>query len=162
MTIHPPPPDHRGSLDYPTGCNAKAVVNWARSAARVLAPLLADQPHNVVLLCRGGSGAILASALNMLLPEPAKILHLKKPGENSHSGVPNIPYNARVVIVDDFIRSGETIRALVEHVATNTNTKCPEIFAMVFGDFSGSTIEWVRDILVARGRCHVQHLINIA
>lgn len=104
-----------GHLDYPVGNNIKIAAEFTKAAAYQFIKIREyNNPYpSLNIWCRGSSGAILASlfAVHIHMPN-IKIIHVKKPGENSHSGGYH-PYtygDAINVIIDDFVSSGKTLR----------------------------------------------------
>jgi len=74
----------------------------------------------ISLICSGSSGAIIASIIASKLINDkidVNILHVKKEGEDSHSGN-KIKFfnNSFNIVVDDFICSGSTIRRIFNKV----------------------------------------------
>lgn len=61
--------------------------------------------------CRGSSGAIIAAIMVSKLKK-GTVNHIKKDGESSHSNKLNLTSNVNI-IVDDFMSSGSTIRAIL-------------------------------------------------
>lgn len=67
---------------------------------------------------RGMSGAIVAPSVAMRLSK--EVIMVRKPGESAHSSY-NVEGNRearRVLIVDDFVNSGNTVRIIAEAVKT--------------------------------------------
>lgn len=107
--------DRYNGLRYPVGGTpARDIREFATSASAEIAKLFPGR--NVYLICRGSSGTILATAIQMMLStNECYIWHIKKEGEVSHgdSDRPRRMEKAVNIVVDDFISSGETIRAIV-------------------------------------------------
>lgn len=116
--IKVPPPAGWNGLSYPVGNNPEAVRTWAKAMAPALATLIAGKEEEYVFVCRGSSGAMLTTALNMVLNTPLPVVHVKKEGESSHQGLFNGPMFETLkrapIIVDDHIATGATVRAIVE------------------------------------------------
>lgn len=67
-------------------------------------------PHQMCLVCRGSSGAIIAGIIGYKIG--INVYHVKKPNESSHYvSAPSIREEITIV-VDDFISSGDTIQAI--------------------------------------------------
>lgn len=66
------------------------------------------------LICRGSSGAIIATMFAAYLPNECRIVHIKKEGESSHSGSISLRKDYRNIIVDDFIATGKTMNAIYQ------------------------------------------------
>jgi hypothetical protein len=67
--------------------------------------------RTIALWCRGSSGAIISGIIASKIPIHS-INHVKKEGEDSHSGDWHRTECNINVIVDDFIKSGETVNAI--------------------------------------------------
>jgi hypothetical protein len=66
------------------------------------------------LICRGSSGAIIATMFSLFLPNITKIVHIKKDGEDSHDSCVWLKPSAKNIIVDDFISQGNTLNAIYD------------------------------------------------
>lgn len=77
------------------------------AAARLLAPLTYDS-----LVCRGTSGLAVCAPLSLATGRPYGIVH--KPGRHGAEGYQGCYNPGRYIIVDDFISSGATMRAIIE------------------------------------------------
>ena len=111
-------------LEYPIGDNLRYNLNMIESMNEMLYKILHEYypGKKVMLFCRGSSGAILAAMASLHLIKKQRevfICHIKKDGEESHSGN---PYSARyerkenvLVVIDDFISSGATISSIIKH-----------------------------------------------
>ncbi len=67
---------------------------------------------HVNIICRGSSGAIIATMFSLRLPD-CRIVHIKKEGESSHDSSLYLGDGLSInLIVDDLISSGATIRAI--------------------------------------------------
>ena len=83
------------------------------------------------IFCRGSSGAILAALFVSFLNwnRGIEICHVKKEGERSHSQ--NYFYinpQNTVIVIDDIIESGETIRSILHYIGQD-NFHC-----LILGD----------------------------
>lgn len=98
-------------MDYPIGENIQHNLPNIKSMAACIAGL---GEKNICLCCRGSSGAIIAGLVVGFLPSDCvcTITHIKKPGEDSHRYGLYIPDNAYIIIIDDFISTGNTICAI--------------------------------------------------
>ena len=108
--------DHRlfEMMAYPIGRDMDNVMYYAKIFAELIT---AHAPKDRVLnfLCRGSSGAILAGIVSSLMPEAqTKVSHIKKEGENSHSEYLNFAEHDYIIIIDDFISSGNTVNRIHE------------------------------------------------
>jgi orotate phosphoribosyltransferase-like protein len=75
----------------------------------------------IVFFCRGSSGAIISGlSADYFLTNDYEVYinHIKKKGESSHDGSVNLIESdlqgAIIVIIDDFVASGKTIKAIVD------------------------------------------------
>lgn len=108
--------------DYPVGRNLGQTMMVASSMANELNKLFMkisrqniesmfgfQSPH-ITLFCQGSSGAILAALVAARCCFVKEILHLKKPGEQSHAGSFKKGYpDSLNFFIDDHIASGQTI-----------------------------------------------------
>lgn len=132
---------------YPVGSNITNAINLAKNAAIIFNKMKeynSKQPINI--WCRGSSGAILAAlfALYIKKKRDVYICHVKKEGESSHITQPCPASNAINIIIDDFISSGETIRAIKKKMESNShyNVDC----LIVGGQYSDSENEAESDL----------------
>lgn len=117
-------------MEYPVGThimnNMDTINDMAENIYLVMAEHY-DLTHtdNVIIFCKGSSGAIIAgivsSKLAELLPERTYITiwHIKKEGESSHAGSfieSSLFYRSITIIVDDFISTGSTINSILENI----------------------------------------------
>lgn len=97
---------------YPVGYNLDKAVEFVNLAASKLPK---DIGPTVNIWVRGSSGAILGTLLYQYIKVPCNLLHIKKPGENSHNRGTSLYYpNACNIIIDDLIESGETLSAILK------------------------------------------------
>lgn len=71
--------------------------------------------EGINLWCRGSSGAIIAAIIAKEYINSggkALICHVKKKGEHSHNGSLYFEHGSKDIIVDDFVSSGETVKAI--------------------------------------------------
>jgi len=102
-------------LKYPVGLDMTAVMKYAKAAAPHLDTLAMKRKS--VLVCRGSSGAILASALQMFMKQRLPVVHIKKSGENSHAcGSDQSTNDKAIIFVDDFMCSGGTVLATFQRI----------------------------------------------
>jgi adenine/guanine phosphoribosyltransferase-like PRPP-binding protein len=78
---------------------------------------------------RGTSGLLIGPSLAMALNKD--LLIVRKPKESSHSShrIEGIGTSQKIVLVDDFIASGETIRTMIKTIETHCIT--PEIIGIL-------------------------------
>lgn len=97
-------------IQYPVGSNIQENIPIINQMAKVINELFVDEYIN--LLCMGSSGAIIASIVALSNPKMT-IIHVKKDGEDSHSTSLTSKYdNAKNVIIDDFIATGDTLNKI--------------------------------------------------
>lgn len=107
-------------IAYPVGEFPQAVRFFGKHMAPYVDQIVREsleKDKRPVIVCRGSSGAMLSAGVAMFMEEPIRIVHMKKEGESSHSGqIVLCPVNNSIIIVDDFISSGETMVALAEDI----------------------------------------------
>lgn len=99
----------KSKLSYPIGEGIQTNLLTIKNMAEALKGL---NKSNILLCCQGSSGAIIAALVARELPENScKIVHIKKPGEDSHTFRIGHLFDPEsyVVIIDDFIISGRTV-----------------------------------------------------
>jgi len=137
-------------VNYPTCFYFEDLIKYAKVAAEKLGELYENK--KVCFLVRGTSGVALGTMLGTLLFdkfEEIVIVQSRKQGGDSHSfslqGISLIldrPYTWKVIVVDDFIHSGETIKCLIEEVDRHcemANTQPLSLEALVVGN------QWYRE-----------------
>lgn len=102
------------SIGYPVGNNMSEVKQLATEFARAFEKLELPGDKTVNLWCRGSSGAILASAFAVISKSTCQVCHVKKSGEDSHRRRPSYDSDGINVVIDDFVATGDTIRAILE------------------------------------------------
>jgi len=107
--------DKLTAIDYPFG---GAVVHNMKLINRLISKFTKFKSkkfpkHRTLLFCRGSSGAIVAALFAAKLLGDTQIIYVRKRGENRH-GAQNflLQDTDLIVFVDDFICSGETMRAM--------------------------------------------------
>jgi len=137
-------------MEYPIGnnilVNLATIHDMANSIYLVIDEYYKKSEFKrIILFCRGSSGAIIAgivsSKLIELFPDKAiTIHHIKKQGEESHSFTfpeDSVFYKSIILIVDDFIATGSTMRAILEHIALRRRDQEIDILC-VSGNLQGS------------------------
>lgn len=111
--------DKLDSIDYPFG---GAVVPNMKLIDRLIKKFISVKnkkypKHRVLLFCRGSSGAIIGGLFAAKLLGDTQIIYVRKRGENRH-GAQNflLQNNDLVVFVDDFVCTGETMRAMYKDI----------------------------------------------
>lgn len=107
-------------LEYPVGSGPRQLADHAMAWAPEIEKLLSVS-DKYFMVCTGSSGAMCATAINMLLSNPLEVVHIKKDGETSHSSrngglKPSLKYLGTPIIVDDFIASGATIHRIAKAI----------------------------------------------
>lgn len=112
---------------YPVGASFNKNRDYIVEVARTI-HTIAGRERSVALICRGTSGTILAGAVGYILKKKqhnVSIVVSRKREEGSHdynmSGVESLRSMDRPfsVIVDDFIDTGDTIKAILKDVDSN-------------------------------------------
>lgn len=100
-------------ITYPVGSHMNKAIDYIKKVATVLNDI-DTKDKTISLFCTGSSGAILSSLLySQLIDKDVEICHIKKEGENSHSGsVINYRDHNINIIIDDFACSGSTIERI--------------------------------------------------
>lgn len=138
----------RGCMAYPIGnylthnmMYIEDMVDWILI---LLQEFYSDETH-ITLVGRGSSGAILAGIIAPKILSQTdytvNIYIMKKHGENSHYKLPpeNIS-NSVIIVIDDFISSGETMSLIQLHLDNIlTNNKQIDIVC-VSGDITPSAL----------------------
>lgn len=103
-------------MRYPIGRDIKNLTEITKVFVECILKLNIPKDRYINLLCRGSSGAIIAGIVASSLSEnyTVTISHIKKDGESSHSGGIDIIPGAFNIIIDDFIETGSTMRAIYE------------------------------------------------
>jgi len=104
------------SINYPIGVsylkeNLVVVIEMAYKLRDVF------PTESIALWCRGSSGAIISGIMSSVISIDS-INHVKKEGEDSHSGNCHDTDSNVNVIVDDFIKSGETVNAIYNKMSS--------------------------------------------
>lgn len=112
---------------YPVGASFNRNRDYIVEVARTI-HTIAGKDKRIALICRGTSGTILAGAVGYILKKKqhdVNIIVSRKCEESSHdynmSGVGFLQFTDRpfYVIVDDFIDTGNTIKAILKDVDSN-------------------------------------------
>lgn len=112
---------------YPVGASFNRNRDYIVEVARTI-HTIAGRERSVALICRGTSGTILAGAVGYILKKKqhdVSIIVSRKREESSHdynmSGVEFLQSTDRPfsVIVDDFMDTGNTIKAILKDIDSN-------------------------------------------
>lgn len=109
---------------YSSEYTAEKTREFARMAVRTW-KYLEDETGADCIMVRGHSGMSIAHAMLML--EDFPLVHLRKSNDNSHgSPLEGTLYHEmrRVLILDDFISSGATIRGMVQDLRELAKSRC--------------------------------------
>lgn len=119
-------------LRYPTGYYMPSVIEYAKDAAETLINLFPGD--NIAIIARGSSGSIIGGLIaNYMLQSSeitVKIIISRKSQESCHTlnldGIEEVvnfsednPF--RIIIVDDFFDTGDTICSIVKNIEKNLN-----------------------------------------
>ncbi len=107
VTIHIP--HGISSTEYPLGVYIQNNKEKIKQLINCFMGIPEFKECGINLVCRGSSGAIIASMFSMMIPNNHRIVHVKKDGESSHNDCCKINKDWKIVIVDDFISLGYMI-----------------------------------------------------
>lgn len=141
------------TLKYPVGefmgQNFPIIDQMAVELMKLIEEKYQDT-HEVIFLCRGSSGAIIAALMAKHIwfnsEWTSNIFHIKKDGESSHgSGIFTekelFNPSSVVVMVDDIVATGGTIEAMLDKVQSVTPQK-PHILCVSGGIHSSVIKKW--------------------
>lgn len=118
------------SIDYPFG---GAVVDNMKLVNRLIKNFVKIKNKKfrecrVMLFCRGSSGAYIAALFAAKLLADTEIIYVRKEGEQRH-GTENFVLRDTdlIVFVDDFVCTGETMRALYKDIQPRLKRQNREI-----------------------------------
>lgn len=126
---------------YPVGASFNRNRDYIVEVARTI-HTIAGKERCIALICRGTSGTILAGAVGYILKKKnhdVNIIVSRKCEENSHdytmSGVEFLQSTDRPfsVIVDDFIDTGNTIKAILKDV--DSDVTLPVLDMLCIGNY---------------------------
>jgi len=98
---------------YPIGENVVDAMDYINQVTPFIKNIVKNHPVNI--WCSGSSGAILSAFLVKNIDNQCIICHVKKSGESAHHGnsFDRIRDRAAInIILDDFMRTGETIERI--------------------------------------------------
>lgn len=130
------------SVTYPIGNN---IPNLMRLIDLYLdafnTHITLPEGTNINLWCRGSSGAIIAgifaSKLKNISQEYIRISHVKKHGEDSHSITKFSITNAYNIVIDDFVSTGETVKAIFSHMRKFAKVEIADLLIVASGGYGG-------------------------
>ena len=112
---------------YPVGASFNRNGDYIAEVARTI-HTIAGKGRRIALICRGTSGTILAGAVGYILKKrhhDVNIIVSRKCEESSHdysmSGIgflapDSMPFS---VVIDDFMDTGNTVKAILEDIDSN-------------------------------------------
>jgi adenine/guanine phosphoribosyltransferase-like PRPP-binding protein len=110
---------HKLSTDnyvaYPAGSDIKQTMHIVKKMAEVFKKIYDPEEDKIAILMRGSSGCVMASLLATYIQDyDFELIPVRKPGEDAHTSgqVIHVTYGSKVVIIDDFISSGQTMNAI--------------------------------------------------
>lgn len=121
-------------LSYPVGENIARNIPIIKLMVKRFKLVKEFKNRPVNIMCQGSSGAIIATFFALAIKN-STIVHVKKPGEVSHSSLTiNMSDNPVNLIVDDFISTGETVKRIYSAVTSRVGYKIPIDCLCVCGD----------------------------
>lgn len=106
-------------LPYPIGGDCALLSKYILDLAKAITKLYNNE-ESLFLVGRGSSGAILCGALAFKLTKQKRSVQIgivRKPNEKTHDtygNIDNIEECDKVIIVDDFVASGNTIKQILK------------------------------------------------
>jgi adenine/guanine phosphoribosyltransferase-like PRPP-binding protein len=101
-------------LYYPIGEKIHENKDRIEKLIKEFASIKEFNKQKLTLICRGSSGAIIAAMFAMKLSNECVIIHIKKDGEESHTHFERsrVDRNSKLIIVDDFVKTGNTVNTI--------------------------------------------------
>lgn len=122
-------------VGYPTGDDMHGLQQVVNVMFDELNQLYdKEKNYHYTFVCRGSSGAILAGCVALMFKNQGyrcSIVHIKKPGENSHQEYLAFGSDNRLIMIDDFITTGKTVNAI--HNALIETDKPFDIDTLIVG-----------------------------
>jgi len=142
-------PNKYSSL-YPAGVAMDEYISLAKDMADVFTKVEKTK-KSLNIFCRGSSGAMLSALFaSNIRDREVLIIHVKKDGERSHSST---THNSNVsterwvcnddfinIIIDDFIRSGETVNEIYKRINQVNTTDID--YLIIHDGYSSSDIRF--------------------
>jgi orotate phosphoribosyltransferase-like protein len=110
-------------LSYPVGAYITANKPRIIKMAEAFCDIEEFKDKEINLICRGSSGAIIATIFSIILPNVTNIIHIKKEGESAHDNGLYMNGEKVNVIVDDIIATGATLNAIYNKVSNRLENK---------------------------------------
>lgn len=149
MNYIPLYPSSYSGVGYPVGRDINAIKKFGKTVADYINKTWPG--HTFQFVCRGSSGSILATSILINLNADSCIIHIKKPGENSHNNNPTIEPTIPIIIVDDFIASGSTLCEIINYI---NSKEIYEIHSLILTDLYSKFID-------GEGKCKLPIETNI-
>lgn len=124
------------TYDYPVFDNLKIVDTNINLMIPLLEKVL-NKKQNIQIFCRGSSGLVIAMALQKELNNleyKSQIAFVRKDSEKSHGCSTSIISKAQIIVVDDFVATGTTIRTIIDYL--NSFESKPNIVAFCVKGFT--------------------------
>lgn len=153
-------------VKYPVGLNMVSAINFAKQASLFIIGNV-DKNKRINLICTGSSGAIIASLVYSQITghfPTISICHIKKDGENSHSGDSIAYYSENVnIIIDDFSVTGCTLVNIMNKVERlyRDNLAVLSIDYLILSGISKRAVEYIRDTVQPLNVVTNQYSIDI-
>ena len=107
------------SISYPVGQFFYLGFDYIREAASSINKIFPT--GKLILVVRGHSGSILAGSIAYILKRKGRevLISVSRKAESTHGenleGIPsNVSDDTHIIVVDDFIQTGETIEAILK------------------------------------------------
>lgn len=111
------------AVSYPIGYNIPNLLLLVDTYVDAFNQIKPHENTRINLWCRGSSGAMIAALFASKINHTfLYIAHVKKQGETSHMSAVYYPDNCYNIIIDDFISTGETVKAIIDHVHEKVDT----------------------------------------
>ena len=113
---------------YPIGVYYETAYDYIINVAEVINDTFKDTEETLILVVRGSSGCILGGGIAYLLTRRGRRVSIavsRKPNENCHGqSLDGIECNgpSRIIVIDDFIEYGDTIRAIIKELKSVIKT----------------------------------------
>lgn len=127
---------HDYTLLYPVGSYyLDDSYKYIKEIAKIIHKTFSKKDR-IILIARGHSGSILAGGIAYSLEEKGRKVEISvsRKSENSHgsnfSGVHRNLKNSRIVVIDDFIESGETISIILKDLSDRLGYSCFDMLCL--------------------------------
>ncbi len=141
---------------YPVGEDMGGVQNTVNVMFDELKLLYKDKVKpQFVFVCRGSSGAILAGCVAFMFKNDeirCRVIHIKKPGENSHQEFVSFSKDETIIMIDDFISSGTTVNA-IHNALIDCNRPFEIDTLIVGGSFQPNRLDFKPNNIICKELC---------